>query len=303
MINIYTDGACSGNPGRGGWGAVIIHGPKKYVLHGFDLATTNNRMEITAVIRGLESVKNNNEIKIFSDSMYVINTMTKGWKRNKNQDLWELLDQEVLKRKVTWQWVKGHGGDVLNEEADRLAFNEAQGKFKEVLIMDDGPDQNIEETLNELSHIDENGKAKMVDIGEKFATNRVAVAKSTITMIPEVLDKINSHGFEKGDVLSIARVAGIMGAKQTSNLIPLCHQLSLTQILINFHIDKKNSNILIEAVAKTFGKTGVEMEALTAASIATLTIYDMCKSADKSMKINTWLSRKSGGRSGDLILD
>ena len=105
MITIYTDGACIGNPGPGGWGAVILgDGPKRF-LHGRDLDTTNNRMEILAVVKGLEDLSENADVTVYSDSSYVINTMTKNWKRNKNQDLWELLDREVHKRNVQWIWV------------------------------------------------------------------------------------------------------------------------------------------------------------------------------------------------------
>ena len=110
MITIYTDGACIGNPGPGGWGAVISGDGPKRSLHGRDPDTTNNRMEILAVIKGLEDLPENSDITVYSDSSYVINTMTKNWKRNKNQDLWKTLDEEVGKRNVQWVWVKGQLG-------------------------------------------------------------------------------------------------------------------------------------------------------------------------------------------------
>ena len=125
MIEIYTDGACLNNPGPGGWGAIILENGIKTAIGGNEKKTTNNRMELTAVIEGLKKISKNTPVKIFSDSTYVINTMTKNWKRNKNKDLWNLLDNQVLDRKIEWQWVKGHAGNRFNEEADHIAYNEA----------------------------------------------------------------------------------------------------------------------------------------------------------------------------------
>tara|TARA_B100001079_G_C16318091_1_gene473374 strand:+ start:233 stop:661 length:429 start_codon:yes stop_codon:yes gene_type:complete len=130
-IVIYTDGACLGNPGPGGWGAVIFENGKKQQLHGAEENTTNNRMEITAVLEALRTIPRNVDVRIFSDSTYVINTMTKNWKRKKNQDLWPQLDNEVEARNVEWEWVKGHSGDRFNEEADQLAYGEASKVAKE----------------------------------------------------------------------------------------------------------------------------------------------------------------------------
>ena len=125
MVDIYTDGACKGNPGPGGWGAVILGDGAKRTLQGGERETTNNRMEITAVIEGLRRLREQEEVTVYSDSQYVINTMTKNWKRKKNQDLWAKMDTEVRSRNVKWQWVRGHDGHPLNEEADRLAVEEA----------------------------------------------------------------------------------------------------------------------------------------------------------------------------------
>ncbi len=125
MIEIYTDGACLNNPGPGGWGAIILENGTKTTIGGNEKKTTNNRMELTAVIEGLKKTSINTSVKIFSDSTYVINTMTKNWKRNKNRDLWNLLDNEVLNRNIEWQWVKGHAGNKFNEEADDVAYSEA----------------------------------------------------------------------------------------------------------------------------------------------------------------------------------
>lgn len=121
MIHIYTDGACRGNPGPGGWGAIIIENGRKRALSGADKNTTNNRMEMMAVIQGLAEVSESAAVTVFSDSQYVVNTMLRGWKRRANLDLWGRLDVEVAVRRVEWRWVRGHAGDPLNEEADHLA--------------------------------------------------------------------------------------------------------------------------------------------------------------------------------------
>ncbi len=142
----------------------------------------------------------------------------------------------------------------------------------------------------------------MVDISEKEDTERIAIAKGTIVMLPTTLELIESGLVAKGDVLATAQVAGVMAGKRTADLIPLCHPLPLNQITIDFDIDKDLAGIEITATAKTFGKTGVEMEALTAVSVAALTIYDMAKSAEKTMRIqDIRLVEKRGGRSGVVI--
>ena len=125
MIHIYTDGSCLGNPGPGGWGAVIVEKNNTIEICGKEIDTTNNRMEISAVIMGLEYTKEYQRIKIFSDSQYVINTMTKNWKRKANLDLWEKLDKLVSKREVLWEWVRGHEGNFYNEKAHNLAYKSA----------------------------------------------------------------------------------------------------------------------------------------------------------------------------------
>lgn len=151
----------------------------------------------------------------------------------------------------------------------------------------------------ELTHFDQKGQARMVDVSIKNDTMRVAVARGEITMEPETLELIKGGQAAKGDVLGVARVAGIMGLKETSRLIPMCHPLLVTGSGIEFRFDEKESKVLIEATAKTTGPTGVEMEALTAVSVAALTIYDMCKAVDKRMVIqNIRLVEKQGGKSG-----
>ncbi|MBL6679232.1 MAG: cyclic pyranopterin monophosphate synthase MoaC [Candidatus Puniceispirillales bacterium] len=154
---------------------------------------------------------------------------------------------------------------------------------------------------NKLTHFDKDGNPSMVDINSKDMTVRVAIAFGKITMQPETLKKILDIKIKKGDVLTIAKIAGIMAAKKTEQLIPLCHSIPLSYVNVDLQPDIKNSCINIKAEASLVGKTGVEMEALTAVSIASLTIYDMCKSIDREMVItNVKLLHKSGGKSGEF---
>jgi len=149
-----------------------------------------------------------------------------------------------------------------------------------------------------LTHVDDEGKAMMVDISQKFATERVAIASGMVKMQPETLELIRSGEVKKGDVLAVARVAGIMAAKKTAEVIPLCHPLPLTSAQIDFEFVNENM-VKITAEVKTTYNTGVEMEALTAVSVAALTIYDMCKAVERAMVIGEIkLEKKSGGQSG-----
>jgi cyclic pyranopterin phosphate synthase len=158
------------------------------------------------------------------------------------------------------------------------------------------------EAMHDLSHIDEKGRAKMVDVSDKPVTRREARAAAQISMKPETLDRILRGSIEKGEVLTVARVAGIMAAKRTSDLIPMCHPLNINSILIEFRPDPGRSRIEIEACVRIDGKTGVEMEALTAVSVAALTIYDMCKAIDRGMTVGqVQLLEKSGGKSGHYV--
>jgi cyclic pyranopterin monophosphate synthase len=153
-----------------------------------------------------------------------------------------------------------------------------------------------------LSHIDETGQAKMVDVGGKPDSERVAVAAGEVLLRKETLELIRQGLMKKGDVLSVAKIAGIMGAKRTSDLIPLCHPLALTQVEVDLRINEDLPGINITASARTIGKTGVEMEALTAVSVAALTVYDMVKAVEKGAKINNIrLVEKRGGQSGDVV--
>ena len=155
-----------------------------------------------------------------------------------------------------------------------------------------------------LTHIDADGNATMVDVSDKDVTARVAVAHGRISMKPETLKLIKEGSISKGDVLSVARLAGIMAAKKTSDLIPLCHPLALNKVSLDFNVDGVNTAIEITGTAKVSGRTGVEMEALTAVSIAALTIYDMAKAVDRSMVIgDVKLTHKSGGKSGTYDVD
>jgi len=154
----------------------------------------------------------------------------------------------------------------------------------------------------ELTHLDERGQARMVDVGGKPDTDREATAKGEVHMRLETLALIQAGGIPKGDVLAVARVAAIMAAKHTHELIPMCHPLLLDKVEVAFGFDEEQSGVQITATVRCHGKTGVEMEALTAVSVAALTIYDMCKAVERTMRIqNVRLVRKSGGRSGVVV--
>jgi cyclic pyranopterin phosphate synthase len=184
----------------------------------------------------------------------------------------------------------------------------ASNSFKNHLILlpmntkKDNANQHVAQ--DGLTHFDAAGQAHMVDVGAKDETHRIAVASGTIRMKPETLAIIQSGTAKKGDVLGIARIAAIMGAKRTSDLIPLCHPLALTRVSVEFTIAAEQSSITCTAQVETFGKTGVEMEALTAVQIGLLTIYDMCKAVDRGMVMtDTHVLEKRGGKSGDWIAD
>ncbi|MBI4379007.1 MAG: cyclic pyranopterin monophosphate synthase MoaC [Nitrospinae bacterium] len=156
--------------------------------------------------------------------------------------------------------------------------------------------------MKELTHFDKDGQARMVDVSTKSDTVREAVAKGVIHMKPETFRMIQDKEISKGDVLNVARVAGIMAAKKTPDLIPMCHPIEITGVDIKFHPSQERNCIEIESSVRTVGKTGVEMDALMSVSVAALTIYDMCKSIDKDMTItDIYLKKKSGGKSGTYI--
>ncbi|MBI4497411.1 MAG: cyclic pyranopterin monophosphate synthase MoaC [Chloroflexi bacterium] len=156
----------------------------------------------------------------------------------------------------------------------------------------------------QLSHVDASGRARMVDVSQKGETERVAVARGMVVMQPETLALIQQNALAKGDVLTVAQVAGIMAAKRTAELIPMCHPLMLTNVAVELAPDPERHAVVITATVRTTGKTGVEMEAMTAVSVAALTIYDMAKAVDRAMRIEgVRLVRKSGGQSGDIVLE
>ena len=158
--------------------------------------------------------------------------------------------------------------------------------------------------MSKLTHLDEHGHAHMVDVSEKAVTTREARAYAEILMLPETLEMIVSGGHKKGDVLAVARIAGIQAAKRTSDLIPLCHPLMLTKVSVELLPDLEKSAICINTLCRLSGQTGVEMEALTAASVAALTLYDMCKAVDKGMVISeVKLIEKKGGKSGHWTIE
>lgn len=153
--------------------------------------------------------------------------------------------------------------------------------------------------MTQLTHIDESGAARMVDVGNKAVTERIAVASAVVSMQGETLALLEQGAHKKGDVLAVARIAGIQAAKKCSDLIPLCHPLMLNSVDVSFHIDSQANTVSIKGRCKVSGKTGVEMEALTAVAVAALTIYDMCKAVDRGMEIsNMGLLEKEGGKSG-----
>ncbi|MBU3669929.1 MAG: cyclic pyranopterin monophosphate synthase MoaC [Polynucleobacter sp.] len=158
--------------------------------------------------------------------------------------------------------------------------------------------------MNKLTHFDASGQAHMVNVGDKPNTHRIAVATGTISMMPATFEMVEAGSHKKGDVLGIARIAGIQAAKKTSDLIPLCHPLALSHVSINFKTNKASSSITCEVRAETTGPTGVEMEALTAVQVTLLTIYDMCKAVDRGMVMSdVKLLEKSGGKSGSWVAE
>ena len=264
-------------------------------LSGHDPETTNNRMELMAAIKGLEATPTGASVSLFSDSKYLVNTMTRNWKRRVNQDLWNRLDSLVASHQVSWEWVRGHTGDRWNEEADRLAVS--------AMKQTPGPNANSGDSVS-LTHLDQEGRARMVDVGWKPATDREATAKGYVSVSQETITLIQQGLMKKGDVLTVAQLAGIMGAKRTPDLIPLCHPLPLNRVDVELDLDDKLNRIDITATVSTSAQTGVEMEALTAVSVAALTVYDMCKSADRGLRIEgIRLVRKRGGQSGDITLE
>jgi cyclic pyranopterin phosphate synthase len=303
MIEIYTDGAYNLVLGQGGWGAVVVDGDQKRVFSGMVKKTTSNRMEITAAVEGMLQTPQGAEVVIYTDSQYLFGCMSQGWQRRANRDLWEQLDEAVSQRKVRWQWVDRDTTNPFHQEAHTLATNLAsQGEKLPPVVP--GKEQPEAPVVGELTHLDEWGRPCMVDVTQKPDTQREALAKCLVRMKAATLDLLKKGSMPKGEVLAVAQLAGIMAAKQTPNLIPLCHPVLIGDIKVEFNLDETNSAVEIATTVKSIGKTGVEMEALTATAVTALTIYDMCKAVDRGIKIeNIRLIRKSGGKSGIVNLE
>jgi cyclic pyranopterin phosphate synthase len=294
MIEIYTDGAYNPVPGQGGWAAVIVEGRQKRAFSGGAKKTTSNRMEITAALEGILKTKPGTEITVYTDSQYLFGCMASGWQRKANRDLWQQMDEAVSKRKVRWEWIEESARNAFHKEAHDLANS----------LASQGEAAPKKEAARGLTHIDAAGRPRMVDVSRKPDTEREAVAKGVVRMQASTFQLIKRGGTAKGDVLSIAQLAGIMAAKQTSNLIPLCHPILIGDIKVEFSLDEPKSAVEITTTVKSIGKTGVEMEALTATAVAALTIYDMCKAVDRGIKIeNIRLVKKTGGKSGTISLE
>ena len=345
---IYTDGSCLLNPGPGGWGALVTgEGGATAKLSGGERSTTNNRMEITAAIKALEAIPQGASAVLHSDSEYVVKTMTKGWKRNANKDLWERLELAAASRNVEFRWVRGHAGHPGNEAADRLAVNAMKDvergkipsggqnienapapnpassaapspprresdalqsaapsprKRESDALQSAAPSANAppDATGPALTHLDAQGSARMVDVGGKPRSARTAAATGEVEMQPATLALILDGQIPKGDVFTVARVAGINAAKRAWETIPLAHQIPLSSVSVDFEADAPRGRVTITAEARTTAQTGVEMEALTAVAAAALTIYDMCKAVDRAMIIRSVrLARKTGGTRSD----
>ncbi len=341
---IYSDGGAIGNPGPGGFGVVVeVDGRSMKLSKGYR-RTTNNRMELLGVIAGLEStaeIAKGRRTEVVTDSRYVVDGMSKGWakrwrangwRRNRqgdmalNPDLWGRLLDAVDSRDVSFTWVKGHSGHPQNELCDAMVGEASKLPDSEKLIdagyerkgsammAQSAPFASLVEEIDsnekddtsepELTHIDSSGEARMVDVGKKEITDRVATAVCEVLMSAKTLSLIRSGSIGKGDVIATAKLAGVMGGKRTAELIPMCHNIPISQIEVDIEELADGSGLRIEAIARATWRTGVEMEAMTAASIAGLTVYDMCKSAERGIRVtNLRLIHKSGGKSGDYVAD
>ncbi len=343
-LHVYSDGGAIGNPGPGGFGVVVESNSNSWKLSRGYRRTTNNRMELMGVIAGLESTAELGkrlQTEVVTDSRYVVDGISKGWakrwrangwRRNKqgdmalNPDLWGRLLDAVEGRDVSFQWVRGHSGHPQNEQCDAMVREASKlpaakqmvdagyervgsataaqsARFTSLTEKVDGVNNEVE-AEPKLTHIDSSGEARMVDVGVKAITQRVATASCEVKMSAKTLGLIRSGGIGKGDVIGTAKLAGVMGGKRTSELIPMCHNIPLSQIEVDIEELADGSGLRVKATARATWRTGVEMEAMTAASIAALTIYDMCKSAERGIRITDLrLLRKSGGKSGDYVAD
>ena len=344
MTELYTAGFYNREKRLGGWAVLLVDNDTSTLLSGMVANSTADRMELTSAISGIETLPPGSHITVTSDSQYLVYTMTQGWRRWQDYERWNRLDELCRERVVDWMWRHEPppppenefvwaqaeweaGGRVAPPKAAEffgkkttVAVKEVESPLEEepVLIADEPVPQDEQaeqepespespespELATELTHLDAEGHAHMVDVGGKAVTEREAVAKGSVVMQPETLALIATGELEKGDALATARIAGIMASKQTPSLIPLCHPIPLSHVSVELELDEANSMVTITATARTNAQTGVEMEAMTAVSVAALTIYDMCKAVDRGIRIEAVrLVRKTGGKSGDIILE
>jgi len=305
MVEIYADGAYNPVLGQGGWGAVVVEDSKKRVFSGIVKKTTSNRMEITAALEGILQTPQGSEVLVYTDSQYLFGCVTQGWQRRANRDLWERLDAAVSGRKMHWQWIDQSARNPFHQEAHTLATTLAsRGERLRPVSAEKQKKQPKAPVGKGLTHIDTLGRPRMVDVTEKPDTQRKAVAKCLVRMKAPTLDLLKKGNMPKGDVLAVAQLAGIMAAKQTPHIIPLCHPVLIGDIKVEFGLDEEANAVEITTTVKSTGKTGVEMEALTATAVTALTIYDMCKAVDQGIQIESIrLIRKSGGKSGIVDLE
>jgi len=305
MIEIYADGAYNPVLDQGGWGAVLVEDSRKRTFSDIVKKTTGNRMEITAALEGILRTPQSSEVVMYTDSQYLFGCVAKGWQRRANRDLWEKLDAAVSQRKVHWRWIDRNTKNPFHKEAHALATNLAgQGERAQPVPSEKQKEEVQAPIVGELTHIDAAGRPRMVDITKKADTEREAVAKCLVRMKASTLGLLKKGGMPKGDVLAVAQLAGIMAAKQTPYIIPLCHPVLIGDVKVEFALDEKADAVEITTTVKSLGKTGVEMEALTATAVTALTIYDMCKAVDRGIRIESMrLIRKSGGKSGKIELE
>jgi len=305
MVEIYTDGAYNPVLGQGSWGAVVVEDSQKRAFSGTDKKTTSNRMEITAALEGILRIPQGSEVVVYTDSQYLFGCMSKGWQRRANRDLWERLDAATNQRRVRWQWIERNANNPFHQEAHALATNLAsQGERLRPVPSEKQKGQPKAPVGEGLTHVDALGRPRMVDVTEKPDTQREAVAKCLVRMKASTFDLLKKGNIPKGNVLPVAQLAGIMAAKQTPHIIPLCHPVLIGDIKVEFGLDEEASVVGITTTVKSTGKTGVEMEALTATAVTALTIYDMCKAVDRGIQIESIrLIKKSGGKSGTVELE
>ena len=344
MTELFTAGSYNREKHLGGWSVLLIDNDSRTLLSGMEADASADRMELTSAVSGIETLPPGSRITVTSDSQYLVYTMTQGWRRWQDFERWDRLDELCRERVVDWVWRSEPPAPRENEfvwaqaewesggraeppmaaeffgkkitisvvEADISLEEEPVLTADEPAIPDKVEDEQEEpgieaespEPVAELTHLDADGHARMVNVGEKAVTEREAVAKGSVVMRPETLALIAAGELEKGDALATARIAGIMAAKQTPSLIPLCHPILISHVAVELELNQAKSTVDITGIVRTSGQTGVEMEAMTAVSVAALTIYDMCKAVDRGIRIEAVrLVKKTGGKSGDIILE